>query len=186
MQSEVLIQTLTEQTRVIINQLESLRNEDLNTLTWRENPISWNILECIEHINRYGDFYLPEIASKIKISNTNADTVFKSGWLGSYFAKSMAPKDKLNKMATFKDKNPLNAQLNQTVIDTCINQQMELLDLLQQSRFISLNKVKINVSISKFIKLKLGDTFQFFINHIRRHLVQIENTKAKSQTTKLS
>ena len=186
MQSEVLIQTLIEQTRVIINQLERLRNDDLSTLTWRENPTSWNILECIEHINRYGDFYLPEIASKIKISNTNPDTEFKSGWLGRYFAKSMAPKEKLNKMATFKDKNPLNAQLDQTVIDTCINQQMELLDLLQQSRYISLNKVKINISISKFIKLKLGDTFQFFINHIRRHLVQIENTKAKSKPTALS
>ena len=70
MQSEVLIQILIEQTRVIINQLERLRNDDLSTLTWRENPTSWNILECIEHINRYGDFYLPEIASKIKTSNT--------------------------------------------------------------------------------------------------------------------
>jgi len=186
MQSEVLIQTLIEQTKVIIYQLEKLRYEDIQNLTWRENDLSWNILECIEHINRYGDFYLPEIASKIETSNTKADVEFKSGWLGSYFAKSMAPKEKLNKMATFKDKNPLYVELNASVIDTCIDQQEKLLVLLHQARKVSLNKVKINISISKFIKLKLGDTFQFFINHISRHLVQIENIKAKSQSTTLS
>lgn len=180
MQSEILIQTLIEQTRVIINQLEKLRQEDEKTLIWRESSTSWNILECIEHLNRYGAFYLPEIESKIKNSNSKSDVEFKSGWLGSYFAKSMAPKEKLNKMSTFKDKNPLHAPIERSVIDICINQQIKLLDLLQQARNVSLNSVKINTSISSILKMKLGDTFQFFINHILRHLVQIENTKTKS------
>lgn len=80
-------------------------------------------------------------------------------------------------MKTFKDKNPLNANLDKTVIDKFINQQIKLLDLLNQSRNVSLNKVKIQTSVSGLIKLKLGDTFQFFINHIIRHLAQIKRIK---------
>ena len=106
MQSEKLIQTLLEQTRQIINQTEKLKSYDLNTLTWKENEISWSILECLEHLNLYGDFYLPQIESKIENSTTKNDLEFKSGILGNYFAKSMLPKEKLNKMKTFKDKNP--------------------------------------------------------------------------------
>jgi hypothetical protein len=174
MQSENLIQLLLEQTRQIINQVEKLKTFDLHTLTWRENETSWSILECLEHLNLYGDFYLPEIESKIKNSTTQADLEFKSGMLGSYFAKSMLPKEKLNKMKTFKDKNPLNANLDISVIDKFINQQIKLLDLLNQSRNVSLNKVKIQTSISSLIKLKLGDAFQFLINHIIRHLNQID------------
>jgi hypothetical protein len=174
MQSEKLIQTLLEQTSQIINQSEKLKSYDLNTLTWKENEISWSILECLEHLNLYGDFYLPQIESKIENSTTKNDLEFKSGILGNYFAKSMLPKEKLNKMKTFKDKNPLNANLDKTVIDKFINQQIKLLDLLNQSRNVSLNKVKIQTSISSLIKLKLGDTFQFFINHIIRHLNQID------------
>jgi hypothetical protein len=174
MQSEKLIQTLLEQTRQIINQTEKLKSYDLNTLTWKENEISWSILECLEHLNLYGDFYLPQIESKIENSTTKNDLEFKSGILGNYFAKSMLPKEKLNKMKTFKDKNPLNANLNKTVIDKFINQQIKLLDLLNQSRNVSLNKVEIQTSITSLIKLKLGDTFQFFINHIIRHLNQID------------
>jgi hypothetical protein len=174
MQSENLIQLLLEQTRQIINQVEKLKTFDLHTLTWKENETSWSILECLEHLNLYGDFYLPEIESKIKNSTTKADLEFKSGMLGSYFAKSMLPKEKLNKMKTFKDKNPLNANLDISVIDKFINQQIKLLDLLNQSRNVSLNKMKIQTSISSLIKLKLGDAFQFLINHIIRHLNQID------------
>ncbi|MBT1703399.1 DinB family protein [Chryseosolibacter indicus] len=174
MQSEKLIQSLIEQTRQNINQVEKLKSNSLPSLSWRENAISWSVLECLEHLNRYGEFYLPQIENKIRNSGTTAEPEFKSGPLGAYFAKSMLPKEKLNKMKTFKDKNPLYDKLDRSVIDTFINQQIKLLDLLNQSRNISLNKVKISTSISSLIKLRLGDTFQFFINHIIRHLKQIE------------
>ncbi len=179
MQSENLIQSLMEQTRQIIETVEQLKSYDLHTLTWKENETSWCILECVEHLNLYGEFYLPEIEYKIKVSNTNQEFEFKSGFLGNYFAKSILPKEKLNKMKTFKDKNPLNAKLDKSVLDKLIVQQFKLLDLLHQSQNVSLNKVKIKTSISSFIRLKLGDTFQFFINHIIRHLKQIEGVQAK-------
>ncbi len=174
MESEKLIQSLIEQTRNNLNQVEKLKSLDLDSLTWRENETSWSILECIEHLNLYSDFYLPEIENKINHSKTKNEAIFKSGILGGYFSKSMLPKEKLNKMKTFKDKNPLHAQLEKDVMDKFILQQIKLLDLLNKSRSVSLNKVKIETSISSMIKLKLGDTFQFFINHIIRHLRQIE------------
>jgi uncharacterized protein YbcC (UPF0753/DUF2309 family) len=126
----------------------------------------------------YGNFYLQEITAKLNNTITTSEPEFKSGLLGSYFAKSMLPKAKLNKMKTFKDKNPLNAQLDKRVIDQFLHQQNVLLGLLDQSKNVSLNKVKIITSISSFIKLKLGDAFQFYINHIIRHLGQIDRVQA--------
>lgn len=180
MQSENLIQTLIEQSRQIINQVEKLKTLDLRILTWKEDPNSWCILECLEHLNLYGDFYLPQIENSMKISKTKNEIEFKSGLLGNYFAKMMLPKQKLNKMKTFKDKNPLNAKPDKSVIDRFIDQQIKFIALLSQSRNVSLNKVKIKTSIASFIKLKLGDTFQFIINHIIRHLKQIERLQANN------
>jgi len=175
MNSELLIQRLLEQTRIAINRTEKLNSIELKRLTWKPNETSWSMLECIAHLNLYGDFYLPQIEQRIKNSNTKAELEFKPGILGNYFAKSMLPKDKLNKMKTFKDKNPLNAKLDKTVIDTFITQQIKLLALLNQSRNVSLNKVKIQTSISSLIQLKLGDIFQFLINHNIRHLNQVDS-----------
>ena len=177
MQSEKLIATLIEQTKQIISQSELLLNCDSKDLTWKKDADSWSILECLEHLNLYGDFYLPEIENKIKNASSKNDTEFKSGFLGNYFAKSMLPKQKLNKMKTFKNKNPLNAKLDKMVIETFISQQIKLLDLLNQSKNISLNKTKTGISISSLIKLKLGDTFQFYINHMIRHMKQIDDIR---------
>lgn len=179
MQTEDFIQSLIEQSRQIVNQVEKLDANDWQSLTWKQDSNSWNILECLEHLNLYGDFYLPQIENSIKSSSTQSEIEFRSGILGSYFAKSMLPKEKLNKIKTFKDKNPLNGDLDKTVIDRFINQEIKLIELLNKSRKVSLNKVKIKISISKLIRLKLGDTFQFIINHNIRHLKQIERIQAE-------
>ncbi len=182
MRTQALINTLVEQTQTLMDQAERLKSQDLSSLNWRSKPLSWNILECYEHLNRYGDFYLPQIASKIKQSNTKSEPSFKPGFLGNYFANSMLPQDKLNKMKTFKDKDPLNASLDKNVIDHFLQQQVILLDLLDQSRRVSLNKVKISTSISNLIKLKLGDTFRFYINHMIRHSKQIDRITEEMAT----
>lgn len=177
MNTEKLIIKLLKETHETLNQVENLKSLDLNTLTFKVNQDTWSILECLEHLNLYGDFYLPQIETKIKNSNTNADINFKSGLLGNYFAKSMLPKEKMNKMKTFKDKNPINATLDKSVIERFINQQNKLLELINLSKNVSLNKVKIKTSISSLISIKLGDTFQFYINHIIRHLKQIDRIR---------
>ena len=95
--------------------------------------------------------------------------------MGNYFAKSMLPKEKLNKMKTAKDKNPLNSKLDKNVIENFIAQQKEFCNLLEQAKNVDLNKEKTKISITNLIQLKLGDTFLFLNNHTFRHLKQIEN-----------
>lgn len=170
--SEKLIQDLIERTRININQAEkfsSLSNEKLN---FRAGKDSWSILECFEHLNLYGDFYIPEIKQRIEKSRTNPKENFGSGILGDYFAKNMLPKEKLNKMKTFKDKNPIGSKLDKKTIERFISQQEQMLNLLDKSREIDLNKTKTAISITNLIKLKIGDTFRVVIYHNERHLEQ--------------
>lgn len=174
MQSQQLIAFLIQQTESILEQIKALKNYNDAKLNWRPNKDAWSVLECIERLNRYGDFYLPAISTAMNNSELSPSPKYKAGWLGNYFANSMLPKERLNKMKTFKDKNPIYTQLDETVIDASIKQQEQLLALLQLAEQKNLNKIRIPTSISPLLKLKLGDTFRFFINHIIRHMQQIE------------
>jgi hypothetical protein len=174
--SEDLILELVETTKRNVNLAETLKTKSSFELNWKENQTAWSILECLEHLNRYGDFYIPEIDKVINKSRSKKEQLFKSGFLGNYFAKSMLPKANLNKMKTFKDKNPLNSNLDRNTIDRFINQQIKMLDLLDKARKISLNKVKTQISITKLVKLRIGDTFRIVIYHNIRHLKQIGNS----------
>ncbi|MFT5821788.1 MAG: hypothetical protein ACI8ZM_003044 [Crocinitomix sp.] len=171
--NQELIDDLVERTIANVLVAEELKNLTIEKLNQKSSSESWSALECIEHLNRYGDFYLKEIKKQFLTSGqVPATTIFKSGLLGNYFAKSLQPKEKLNKMKTFKDMNPNGSDLAIEVIDTFIGQQKEMLEILDRSLTINLKKVKTSVSISSVIKLRLGDTLRVVIYHNQRHLVQ--------------
>ncbi len=173
MQTAALLDRLLDECRYVILEVEKLKDLELDTLCWRKDSLSWNILECIEHLNRYGVFYLSAIESAMQTAPKTPEDHFAGGWLGRYFAKSMLPKEKLNKMKTFKNKNPLNTPLDKSVIEVCIQQQIKMMDLIEMSREVSLN-TRVNTSLSSLLRLKLGDTFQFVINHNLRHMEQMK------------
>ncbi|SRR5690606_9701971 len=174
-QSEQLIGELIKLTAGHIEFAESLQDKTDEELNRRNSNDSWSVLECLEHLNLYGNFYLPEIEKRIKQSTSKFEEVFKSGYFGNYFAQSMLPKEKLNKMKTFKKMNPIHSRLDKRVIEMFINQQLKTIELLEKSQAISLNKVKTGISITSLIKFKLGDTFRFMIYHNKRHIVQAKN-----------
>ena len=180
---KTLLEDLTKQTKDNLEQAKDLQNFTIKALNWKANPESWSILECIEHLNRYGDFYLPEIQQRIdKANKITIDPTFKSGFLGNYFAKSMLPKEQLNKMKTFKSMNPVGSDLDQSALEKFITQQTKTLDLLEQAKSVNLNKVKTSISISRLIKLKLGDTLRVVIYHNQRHLLQANKAIKQMQT----
>ncbi|MGN7783198.1 DinB family protein [Niabella sp. 22666] len=171
--SPQLLNELTDLTKQHLSYIQQLKALPDQALTQKADATSWSALECIEHLNRYGHFYLPEISKRIAETKTDAAPVFKSGWLGNYFANSMLPKEKLNNMKTFAAMNPLNSPIDRAVIDTFMLQLQTMLDLLQQCRSVNLNTIKTSISISSLIKLKLGDTLRVVIYHNERHVKQI-------------
>lgn len=167
-----LIDELQKITDENIQFAENLLNETVEKLNFRLSEKSWSILECIEHLNRYGKFYIPEISKRIENSGIKSTEIFSSGILGNYFANSMLPKEKLNSMKTFKSMNPIHSKLDKNVLNEFIVQQKQMIHLLKEAKNINLNKVKTSISISNLIKLKLGDTFRFVIYHNLRHIEQ--------------
>ena len=172
LQSDELIHDLMMRTKTNIKEAQKFEQYSIQDLNHRNTPESWSILECIEHLNLYGDFYLPEITKKIQVASKGNYPHFKSGWLGNYFAKSMLPKEKLNTMKTFKDKNPIGSSLDKNCITKFIHQQEEMIQLLERAKRVNLTKTKTAISISKWIKLRLGDTFRVVIYHNDRHMIQ--------------
>lgn len=169
------LQLISELQNITLNNIKfaeiALQITD-NELNYRLSENGWSILECLEHLNRYGNFYLPEIENKISASNRSSVQYFSSGIIGNYFVQMMLPKEKLNKMKTFTKMNPIHSQLNRGVVKEFISQQNLFLNLLEKAKKVDLNKTKTNISISKLIKLRLGDTFRFVIYHNLRHIEQ--------------
>lgn len=174
-ENKILIDDLIKRTEWSISKAKIFETLPLELLQYK-NGNQWSILECLEHLNLYGDFYLPEIERQIIANQHKAvSTTFKSGIVGNYFANLMEVKDgKIKKMKSPKDKNPSRVTLSITTISRFLKQQDQLLNLLQQSRAVDLTRTKTAISLSKFIRLRLGDTLRFYTYHIERHAWQAE------------
>lgn len=181
--TQVLISRLMQTCEQHLQMLAALETNSDEALNRRAHNQAWSALECIEHLNLYGQYYLPIMAARMdafkkQYPSFTPETTFSSGILGNYFAQSMLPKAKLNKMKTFRDKNPIHSALNRQVLQRYKEQLNTLLQLLESSKQTGLMQVRIPISIAKWLRLNLGDTFRFIIHHNYRHLLQAEKAIA--------
>ena len=175
MDASELINELIEYSERDLTSVQAFKQLDVSQLLYKRNLDSWSILECIEHLNRYADFYIPELSKQIDRSRYPKSAVFSPGILGNYFANSMLPREGAKKIKTFPSMNPLNSHVGIDVLDRFIDYQRQLLVLLEKSRDTDLTKVKTAISISKWIRLRLGDTLRVVVYHNLRHLVQCQH-----------
>jgi hypothetical protein len=176
--SEDLINDLQNDVRQITTAVESMKGMDKIKLSYPLNNGKWTAIQALEHLNIYNRYYLPAIETAIAEAKTTRSAWFNSGTLGNYFTNSMKPSDVFqvkNKMKTGKAYNPPASLNAEQVIAEFQQHQQKLLNLLDTARNSDMNSIRIPISVSKFIRLKLGDTFRFLIAHEQRHLIQARN-----------
>lgn len=153
--------------------VQDFQKLDSVILNQKPDLLAWNALECIEHLNLYGNYYLKEIHEALEIRPISpAEKIYKSGWLGNYFAKEMWPDEKSKKTKTFKKMDPSGSDLGMEVLKEFEQQQFLMQELLEKSRNVDLMKIKIPLTISRWIRLRLGDILRIVIYHNERHIRQ--------------
>ena len=176
--STELLEKLQADVRQLILTANYLRLKDPGLLLEQPATGKWSVVQVLEHLNSYGRYYLLAIERSLK-SDKHAVSYFKPGWLGNYFTNLMKPAGNAgikNKMSSPKAHRPSNDLDVVPVLTTFLEQQQYLLELLEQAKTKNINSIRTPISISRFIRLKLGDTFRFLIAHEQRHFVQINNT----------
>lgn len=172
-----LLDQLESDVKKLIHEASFLLREDISCLTQQPAPGSWSVAQVLEHLNSYNLFYLPAIEKSMEQNSAKASSMFKPGWLGDYFTKMMAPTAEgvKNKMQAPKNHRPQASLDARKVIETFINDEQQLLALIQVARQKNIGSIKVPISLTRLIKLKLGDTLRFLVAHQQRHFIQLEN-----------
>lgn len=177
--SSELIDQLVKDVQQLMSAAEHLRETDSVKLCYCAQEGQWSAAQAIEHLNMYNRYYLPVIERSLVQIPKELNAWFVPGFFGNYFTKMMMPgnvyevKNKMKAPKGYRPGHGLNANY---VIDEFIQHQRKLLQLLEISRKRNLEQIRIPISISKLIRLKLGDTFRFLIAHEQRHMIQARNS----------
>ena len=148
---------------------------------WKKDAQSWSVLEVFAHLNAYSLYYHPVFAKRIQTTryrepkdNFISSPLGKSAWKSMKLGNAKNVKRRMKSPKSFNptfDENLMNGQ----DIEGFEKDQMELLNILTQAEEVNLRKVKVPISISQIIRLRLGDALQFVIYHNERHMQQALN-----------
>ena len=180
--SEELLLDLSNDVERIKQSAGFFSTADKNKLTYSPEPGKWSVVQVLEHLNAYNRHYLPAIEKSLSIITYDTDDWFISGYWGEKFTKMMRPSNVYevkNKMKTSKKMSFPNSLHVETVLKEFLAGQDKLLQLLQLAKGKDLAKIHIPITLTKLIKLRLGDTFRFVIAHEQRHMIQARNTLKK-------
>lgn len=152
-----------------------------NQLNWVPNPGVWSVAQVLAHLNEYGRYYHPVITKKLEITRyKSTKEAFLSSPLGRSAWKSMKLGKANNIKRKFNAPKEYNPSIHPSIMkgdeyETFIQQQNEFLQIIENSKNVNIRRVKIPISISKIVRLRLGDALLFITYHNQRHVHQIIN-----------
>jgi len=177
--SEDLLNELADDVKRVRECGEFFKQVDKNKMVYCPDKGKWSAVQVLEHLNAYCRFYLPAIEKEMSIITYENNPWFNSGFWGDLFTRSLKPKNVFeitNKMKTSKMYNFPNSLNVDNVLTEFLDHQDKLLHLLQEAKKRDLNRIKLPLTITKLLKLKLGDVFRFVVAHEQRHMIQARNT----------
>lgn len=177
----ILLFELRKETAWAKLQLEDFKTYSIEDLNYKPSVSEWSILECIEHLCLYGKFYLPEIEKRLTNAKTEKQLMFKSSFIGDYFV-NMIKASNTKKIKATKQMDSTGSDLNISTINQFIKQLEWFDSLLIKAENVNLAKVKTSISLTKLIKLRIGDTLRFLAYHNKRHILQAKRTENKANS----
>jgi DinB superfamily len=174
--SRVLMQDLQDRLDAVIINIAIFESLSFEKLCVKKSANTWSIAECIAHLNNYGNYYLPLIKNGMQANNTwpTNDTIYKSGIIGNWAAKSMQHSSKgiIRKMKSPYNMRPTENKITDEVLTIFKNQILQFKNIFASVDAFNINKKIIPISLMPIIKINMGDALRFCVYHIQRHIAQ--------------
>jgi hypothetical protein len=148
---------------------------------WKKDQSSWSLNEIFAHLNSYAAYYHKTMLRKIEKTRFRTPREnFISSPLGRSAWRSMKLGNLQNVKRKMKSPRTYNPSYTPELVSGNDVQQFEkeqhdLLKIITSAAEINIRKAKIPISISKIIRLRLGDALLFVVYHNERHVQQAKN-----------
>jgi hypothetical protein len=166
----------------IINQAEAIArdtkttfgNLDSRQINWKPNVESWSVGQCFDHLMTTNRQYFPQF--DLVISGKKRMTLwqrmpFLPGFFGNMLFKIISPNTE-KKTKTAKIFQPSSSEINPQIINSFVKHQEEVIEKMNATEGINLDKIIIYSPVTRIITYSLFDAFRIIVAHERRHFNQ--------------
>lgn len=171
---QALINRLQAVSKAVEEEFSSIEEIQLN---WKENPDTWSIGECLEHLMITNKLYFKQFD---QVLNHQQKTFwerlpFLANFFGGLLLKSLTPKptNKIKAPSIFK---PSQSKVSPQIVQDFIQHNQKVIEYFQQLQLKNPQTI-ITSPAASFVTLRLGTAMQILTNHEERHLFQAQQIK---------
>jgi hypothetical protein len=170
-----LITELLDRTELIKASTQPFLRLTEQQLIFSPSSDKWSIAEIFGHLNIAHDLQLRGILARVTLAPDVKTEHFRSSWLGDLLYGKMMPR---SDGTVFKLPSPRSFHASKEGLDgyeelqRFLQQCDTLDDILRHVSTKDLQGIKIPLTFTKLIRLRLGDNLRFIIAHNERHLLQ--------------
>lgn len=154
-------------------------------LGWRPAPGAWCVAECLDHLLTTHRLYLGSIERTLAkpAALPAAEAAFVSGRLASWFIRSLGPDSprRLKSPGMFKPPSVgVEGESDPRVVRRFAAQQRQIMSVIEKSRDVDLQLVRVASLVSSLLRFRLGDALRLMVEHSKRHLKQADAVVASA------
>lgn len=182
MTTKDLIQELSSKTAQSLEFVtQHFKRLSSNQRNWKKDANSWSINETFAHLNAFATYYHATFLYKFEITKFKQPSdEFISSPLGRSAWKSMKLGNAKNIKRKFNAIRNMNPRFNEELaiessVEDFEKNIFQMTDIIERAATVNLRKVKIPISFSKIVRLRLGDALLYVVYHNERHIQQALN-----------
>jgi hypothetical protein len=142
---------------------------------WKPAPERWSVGQCLDHLNRLSERYLPEMEAAVAGGGPAGQPPFQYGLMGRLFVKGTSP-EILFKVKTMTAMAPRDGALDPAeVLGAFRTYTDRYLGIIERARGLDLSKIRIRSPFlprAPFLTFPLAALLEGNAGHELRHLDQ--------------
>ena len=154
--------------------LAGLTREQLN---WQPAPGSWSVGQCLEHLCRMTEVYLPAISAAFKEKPDSPVEQITPGWFGGWFIRNFAEPTS----GSARVRAPANirpaSHVEIFVLDRFLSGNQSCRDIIVRAGSKNVNRIRFWNPFIPGLRFTVGTGLEIIVRHERRHLLQAERVR---------
>ena len=142
-------------------------------LNWKPSADRWSVAQCFDHLLNSNKDYLPIFDSVLagRKSTFWEKMPVLPGLAGKMMIKTLDPAS-TRKLKAPKNFEPAQSDLSPSVIDDFVHQQRRIVEKMQATEHLDLEKIVITSPALAAITYSLMDAYRIIVVHEQRHFQQ--------------
>ena len=149
-------------------------------LNWHPGLNAWSVGECLEHLCRTNEVYLPAISSSLLGKPSSAVPEITPGWFGRWFISSYVEASPNTKRAAAPKMIVPSARVESSVLDRFLRSNQAARELVRHASNYDVNRIRFRNPFIPIIRFTVGTGLEIVSKHEPRHLLQAGCAKGSS------